>query len=352
MSGTEQPPADGTEPHLFDLIAIAARRWRWTVGLPAVAVAVALLAALLWPPRYTARTTVIPEARSAQRLPAGLAGLAGQLGLNLDLGQAQSPKLYAEVVKSRGLLAALLRDSMADPGDPGTSRPLLEIIGKGGRSPEDSVGRGVKWLTSRIGAEVQQQTGVLAISVTLRDPALAAAVSGRVVDHLNDFNTRQRQSQARERRRFVEARLTDGRTALREAEGTLRGFYERNRNWQQSFGLTFEEGRLRREVDVRQEVLVTLTREFETARIEEVNDTPVLTVIDRAVPPRERSFPRPALFVGIALVLGVLVGTPGALVAESVERARRGLPGRHEAMVAALRQAKGELRALLPRRQA
>jgi uncharacterized protein involved in exopolysaccharide biosynthesis len=208
----------------------------------------------------------------------------------------------------------------------------------------------VKWLRKRIGAEVQQQTNIVTISVTLDDAELAALVAARVVDHLNEFNTDQRQSQARQRRRFVEGRLDEGRRALQEAENTLRGFYERNRNWQQSYGLTFEEGRLRREVDTRQEVILTLTREYETARIEEVNDTPVLTIIDRAVAPRERSFPRLGLFGGVALALGLLVGAVGALVAEALARARRADQTRYGAMQAALAAARTEFQALILRR--
>lgn len=342
--------AESAEPHLFDLVAIAARRWRWTVALPAVATGVAILLALVWPSRYTARTTVIAENRSAQRLPAGLAGLAGQLGLNLDLGGAQSPKLYAEVVRSQGLLSALLRDSFPDAREPHQPTPLIVLLGIKGKTPADSIAHGVKWLQKRVDAQVEQQTNIVTITVTLRDPELAARVAQGIVAHLNAFNTEQRQSQARERRRFVEARLTDARSALGDAENTLRGFYERNRNWQQSFGLTFEEGRLRREVDTRQEIILTLTREYETSRIEEVNDTPVLTVIDPAVAPRERSFPRLGLFGGIALVLALLLGGVGALVSEALDRARLADPARHGAMRAALVQAGADLRTVLRRR--
>jgi uncharacterized protein involved in exopolysaccharide biosynthesis len=347
---TPPSPAEGTEPHLFDLVAIAARRWRWTVALPTVVLTAAVGFALVIPSRYTARTTVIAESRTPKGLPAGLAGLAGTLGLNLDLGQAQSPKLYAEVAKSRGLVTALLRDSFPDRDASDRPTPLIELLGIRGRSSADSVARGVKWLTPRIDAQVEQQTSIVAISVTLRDPGLAAAVTSRIVDHLNRFNTEQRQSQARERRRFVEGRVEAAQGSLADAEGALRAFYERNRNWQQSYGLTFEEGRLRRDVDTRQEVILTLTREYETARIEEVNDTPVLTVIDPAVAPRDRSFPRLGLFGGVALVAGLLFGVVGALLAETLDRARQGDPARHGAMRLALADARADLRAVFARR--
>jgi uncharacterized protein involved in exopolysaccharide biosynthesis len=347
---TTPTPVEGTEPHLFDLIAVVARRWRWTVALPFVTCVVTILVAFLIPSRYTAKTTVIPETRSPTRLPAGLAGLAGQLGLNLDLGSAQSPKLYAEVVKSQGLLAGLLVDSFPDTRDAWQPRPLIHLLGVKGSSTADSMARGVKWLRKRVSADVDPPTGILTIGVTLGDAELAAAVAGRIVVHLNRFNTEQRQSQARERRRFIEARMQDGKRGLEEAEGILRGFYERNRNWQQSFGLVFEEGRLRREVQTRQEVVLTLTREYETARIEEVNDTPVLTVIDAAVPPRDRSFPRLSLFGGMALVASLLVGLTGALLADTLDRARRIDPARAVAMRESLLAALADLKAVFARR--
>jgi len=141
-------------------------------------------------------------------------------------------------------------------------------------------------------------------------------VANAFVTYLNAFNTQYRQSQAREQRRFVEQRLADGANELRDAEENLRTFYERNRSWQQSPQLTFEEGRLRRQVEIRQELYLTLNREYETARMEEVNDTPVITVIDTATAPVKKSKPKRALLVGIALVLGGMVGAFWAAGAE------------------------------------
>src|SRR5438132_8238343 len=77
-------------------------------------------------------------------------------------------------------------------------------------------------------------------------------------------------------------------------------------------------------VDIRQEVSLTLRREYETARIEEVNDTPVITVIDPPVPPHERSSPKRLLLVLMALFLGGVIGVVWAYGAEHLEQMRRG----------------------------
>src|SRR2546430_10409083 len=95
---------------------------------------------------------------------------------------------------------------------------------------------------------------------------------------------------------------------LRRAEEAVKTFYERNRGWQQAPELVFEEARLRRQVNIGQEVYLTLKREYETARIEEVNDTPVITVIDTAVPPERRTSPQRALPVILAFGFRGTVG--------------------------------------------
>src|SRR5204863_10170126 len=133
-----------------------------------------------------------------------------------------------------------------------------------------------------------------------------------------------RESQARERRKFIEERVQQGERDLREAEEDLKTFYQHNYRWQESPQLVFEEGRLRRRVDIQQELYLTLRREYETARIEEVNDTPVLTVIDSAVPPQRKSAPATLLLLVLAAVVGGLIGVSSALGAEYLTRLRRG----------------------------
>ena len=200
---------------------------------------------------------------------------------------------------------------------------LLQVLRVGGRDYADSLHNGLKALDKRLVVTIDNQTNIVRVDVDAHSPTLAAAVAGRFVDYLNDFNTKTRQSQARERRKFIEGRLVDGGRDLQGAEQDLRTFYERNRSWQQAPQLVFEEGRLRRQVEIRQEVYLTLRREYETARIEEVNDTPVITVIDAAVPPERKSKPKRVLFALVAFMLGGIAAVSWAFSAEYLDRMRR-----------------------------
>jgi len=182
------------------------------------------------------------------------------------------------------------------------------------------------------------------VKANSRYPELAAALANRLVVYLNEFNTQTRQSQARERRKFIERRVTEGERDLRDAEESLKVFYQANRSWQQSPHLLFEEGRLRRQVEVRQELYLTLRREYESARIEEVNDTPVITVIDVALVPQRKSRPNRTLWAVLALVLSGIFAVLSALGAEHLAQARRDQDGAYRDLESTLRNVRAELR--------
>jgi len=205
---------------------------------------------------------------------------------------------------------------------PADSVALLTLLRIGGRNTADSLENGARKLSSLLSVGVNAQTGIVRVSVKSPKPELAAAVANRLVSLLNDFNTKTRQSQARERRKFAEQRVAAGEQDLWSAEDALKAFYQGNRSWQQAPQLVFEEGRLRRQVELRQELYVTLRRQLETARIEEVNDTPVITVIEAAVVPQRKSSPRRSLWGALAVVVGAMVAIVWASGAGYIERAR------------------------------
>jgi uncharacterized protein involved in exopolysaccharide biosynthesis len=349
-------PSDGRNLRpqltLVEVLNTLLRRWRVVVGLPLLAAIGAAGASFLLRPIYTATATFVPESRNQNRLPGAAAGLVGGLGISLGVEPTQSPKFYADVVRSRELLERILTSRYADPrtGDGvADSASLLQILGTDGRSQPESLARGVEKLNDVIVVRVDDQTSIVRVSVAGRYPALAADVANRIVEYVNDFNTKKRQSQARERRKFTEARVVAADSELRHTEGAVKTFYERNRGWQQSPELTFEEGRLRRQVEIGQQVYGTLKREYETARIEEVNDTPLITVIDRAVTPQERSGPKRKLLVVLATALAVVIAVLWAFLAEYVDRARRDPEDDYRELRSLLERVRRDLRRVFTR---
>ena len=336
----------------LELGTVLLKRWRLVVGLPLVAATLAAAVTLLLPPRFTATVTFVPEQRSPNRGGAGggggLVGIAGQLGIPLGMDPTQSPRFYAQVLKSRELLTRVLLTKFPDPRRPGAgdSLRLLTILKVRGKSTADSLDRGVRRLRGLVSPQVDLQTYLVTLGVTTRDPDLSAAVATRFIEYLNEFNAKKRESQARARREFVEQRIVDGERELNAAEDDLRRFHERNRAWQESPELSAAEGRLRRQVDIYQEAYLTLRRDYEQARIEEVNDTPVITVIDPAVPPQRQSHWRLVLVL-VVLALTGMIAALWASTAEYLDEMRRQQSGVYQEFARSAQRARSDIRLTL-----
>ena len=270
--------------------------WSLVCGLVAVGLALVL------PSRYTAVAQFISAGTQASQLPAsGLAALASRFGIGAAPG-GDSPDFYAALLGERTILDPTLRDSFTTEG--GEKVRLLDFIYTRSGTPERRLEQAAKKLGDKTTVSVDDQTGIVSLSVEMPDPSVAAQVASRLIACLDSFNLLTRQSEARASRRFIEGRLKGAQHDLTEAEDSLRWFYERNRRLQDSPTLAFEEGRLKRIVDLRQQVFQTLSQEYEQARIDEVRDTPVLTVLQPPLIPTKRSWPKR----GLALLFGLLSG--------------------------------------------
>jgi uncharacterized protein involved in exopolysaccharide biosynthesis len=322
------PKGRDRELSFFELLTPLVRRWKVVLGTALCFGVVAAIVLLLQRPVYTAESTFTPETSASSGLPsslAGLAGLAGQLGVGTTAASV-SPEFFAELVHSRELLRAVLATEFTDPEAKDRKRPLLDLMDVRGKTPEERLQKGARRLTARTEAVVDKPTGIVTLEVEMNHPQLAADVANRMVALLNQFNLERRQSQSHEQRRFTEERLREAEEELRGAERAQLRFLQTNRQYIGSPLLEFQAAQLERTVQVRQEVFLTLTKSHEEARIAEVRDTPVLTVIDSAVTPFRRSRPKRTLGVLIALVVGSLVGIAAAYM---VDFRRRATPGHH-----------------------
>jgi tyrosine-protein kinase Etk/Wzc len=66
-----------------------------------------------------------------------------------------------------------------------------------------------------------------------------------------------------------------------------------------------------------------LARQFEIAKLDEAKEGALIQVVDAAIPPDRRSFPKRSWIVAGAAALGLLFGVFAALIASGLESARR-----------------------------
>jgi uncharacterized protein involved in exopolysaccharide biosynthesis len=294
MTGQAEPEAltrqfrerEQEQISLLWILAVLLRERRTILTFTGAGGIIALLFALFRTPTYTTSFSFVPQ-QMQDPGRAGLASLAGQFGLSLGTitGQAQSPQFYADLLRTRELLMPLAADSfsVADARSPRVSlSAFLRVPGANEAVVLDNTMRTLR--DNVIGSTVvTRTTGVVTVRVRTRSPQVSLGIAERLLAGLNQFNLSTRQSQAAAERRFVEGRLAEGRASLRAAEDALQRFLQANRQIANSPQLTFQRDRLERDVSLQQQLVTGLVQQYEDARIREVRDTPVITVIERPV---------------------------------------------------------------------
>jgi uncharacterized protein involved in exopolysaccharide biosynthesis len=329
-------------------------RYRWTViGATLAGAILFVTVGLLRSSSYTAMVSFAPQSESGFDSP-NVARLAGQFGINVgSRSQSLSPDFYVQLVESRAILSKLAADSFAMRAGAmpagGGKRPLPQVLEVRGESASERHASSVLWLARAVSASAAPESGIVTIAVKSLDPVLSAGIAGRILELVHVFNQQTRQSQAAAEAGFVEQRAEDALSQLRAAESELQRFLERNRQFRSSPQLTFERERLQREVAMRQEVYTSLIQSLEEARIDQVRNTPLVTVIDQAEAPFRRDPRRLSLFAVIGLTVGFVFGS---ILAFGRDLARRELQletgeyGEFSALLADLRR---DLRRLLRR---
>ncbi len=304
------------------------------------------LMTMLTPRRFTSSASFVLQEAQAQAT--GLADIAAQYGVAVagQGGSQESPQFYADLLASREILAEVLvreYDVKGPPGQP-FSGSLLEYLEVEGEDFE--MAKGYEALRQLVTISADRGTGIVSFEVQTTNPQLSIAIGQTMLDLLADYNIRRRQSRARAEREFVEQRVDSARVELKTGEDRLAAFYRENRNFAASPDLQAAEARLQREVNLRQQIFLTLNQRYEGARIEEVRATPVMTVIDapsRTVEPGRRGT---IVRTAVALVLGFLFSSALAFVLDLVALRSKGRSDDLDEVRELWSQSRGDLRRL------
>lgn len=323
----------------LETLTLFVRRWRLVAGIPLASVLTGILLSFLMPKTWVSTVAFVPGSTSSVNLPALLGGLAGQFGIRLPGERpAESPQFYRSLLQSREVLDSALLTRYLRVGASPIPALLVDVLEIHGRSIEERLEKGRKALRGHLVIAIDAETGIVRLGVKMPDPVLAAAVAQRLYTRLDEFNRSTRQTAARARREFLDDRVAEARQELTTAEDALRAFLTKNRLYRDSPDLVFDYGRLERQVQLLQQLYLTLASERETARLEEIDNTPVLTVVERPQVPVQASWPRPVL---LGAALGLLGAVAAALIIASGlyrERLRAEQPDAYAELTDAVRE--------------
>jgi len=292
-------------------IANVLLRQRWLIlAIAGSVVAATVLAALIAPKIYSVESSFIIQKRDQP--PA--AGLAAQLGVDVNSVDAtQSPAFYANLIKTPDVLDRLVDTVFTTSAEP-KPRPLATIWNISDRNTDARRRAVIDKLQKVVSSSVSQKLDLVVVRVTTEDPGLSTQIADAILRQINWFNLQTRQTRAAAERQFDERLVEEVGADLRRAEDETQQFYQRNQQPRMSAELEMDKQRLTRRLEILNARYVSVVTAYDRARIDEVRDTPVITVIQRPrMPVRAdpRGIPKKALLM---FVLGLVAGSIVALV--------------------------------------
>jgi tyrosine-protein kinase Etk/Wzc len=319
--------------------ALIARHGRSVLRDALVAAVVLFGASFLIPNQYTASTLLLPPSETDD-LSSLLSGAAGSAMLSRAFGLTGETKtdLYLGVLRSGTVSGALLK------------RFDLQTVYR--QKDMEKAGR----VLARHTKVALTNEGFVRLSVTEKDPKLAADLANGYVVALDQFLTLNTNRGARLRREFLARRLAEARDTLARSEDALRDYQVEHKialsgdltagaegigelmaqkltrelelGTLRSIGVgsnprasqlqaelaqidrelerippaTTAIARLLRDTKVQEKIVLVLTEEYERARLQEMKDVATVEVVDTAAPPLHKSGPR-RTFIAIGAFL-------------------------------------------------
>ena len=293
-----------TEPSVLDLKASLRQPLRWAV---AAGVLTAVLS-LFMPNYYQSEAKLLPVDASASGNLGGLAAAAAAFGVGIGKPGGGDAN-FVDILNSRSLGEQLLKTEFHFQERSwrfGADHPRQETLYA--YLDATNMDRAIKALDQILEAKRDLKTGVITVSAETRSPGLSQEIVVRATELLGQFVIQNSRTRGGEKATFAEARLAEARREMDQAEGAFRAFLDANRNSQTSAdpGVRLRGARLEADLNLRRQLITTLTMNREQALLDAKNDIPILNVLDPGFLPVDKSKPSRSRLVFLVIFLAGL----------------------------------------------
>ena len=290
---------------------------------------------------YYSNATVIQTEAEASSSMTSMLSLASSVGM--DIGEpAASPTVdVLDFVASRRMLNTLLEKTwetkrlgetdLITYWEINDTSGVFNILIKGvssllGLEPKTEEEIKMRWfeagrrmLSDRIVAR-HTDTGLLMVEVWMEESKLAQSITTYVIEAIEEYTNEVKANRWRKNIDFLVQRLAELGIELSQAESDLTGFQKENRRISDSPELMVEMVNLRRKVEIKTALYLTLQNEYEFARIEETKDITGIIILDPANYPVEPDKPQKLVILIVSIVLGFIISIPGYLIFRAAKK--------------------------------
>ncbi len=308
-----------SDPEEFSLRELIFVLWKYrllAVVITALFTTVSVIIALTAQEIFTTKTIFITKTGNSGN--SNLSNLASLAGISLGGNSSTvDPSDYLDkVIQDKEFLSHILDKKWFFKGDSVFLDTILKIkIGKSFANSTNAVQMlKLDYVRNKkiISIAKDKRTSILTLTVNVIDPQLAFDLNIHTIQLLSNYIRNSIKSQAKEKRVFIEGRIKEVKADLERNENALIAFKERNKA-SVSPNIMVEEMRLTRQMTISQEVYIQYQKQYEMARIEELNDQPLIQIVQNPEIPIRRSKPERKKIVVVGFVLGIFASIVSAV---------------------------------------
>lgn len=207
---TEVPDSPSESLHLLDVLIVLSRRRKFIVLFTLGAVILAVVFVMVVPSKYTATTLLLPPAQNSSMSSA----LLGQLGggssalasvAGASLGIKNPSDMYISLLRSRTLEDSMIR--------------RFGLMARYHAKKESDARTAFEDLST---AALGVKDGLIRITITDRDPKLAAEMTNAYVEEFRKLSANLAITEASQRRIFFQQQLLEAKENLATAEEAMK----------------------------------------------------------------------------------------------------------------------------------
>lgn len=268
---------------LADIILVIAKHLNLILVLTIITTVFTIIYAnKTYVPRYTSFTKMFVPGEGGGRTQ--LSKIAGQFGLvtrgtsGFDLS---SSSLYPDLVSSY-TFAKIMYEKEFFTKKYGKTLPLIAIFTYGDKPVPDNIDTLRIASLNRISnlVKFKMAMGFFVMQVTTQEPQFSRDLADTIITELDKLQRKYKKQTVNEKIEYLEKKIAITKIELENKEDQLKNFREKNRNVDNSPTLLLTQERLRRNVDVHIGIFLTLKQQLELEKIEEVQKSSFVQILD------------------------------------------------------------------------
>ena len=284
------------------------------------------------PTLYTSYISIYPinDESAIDGAMGNLKGIASSIGLNLG-GQANTLYYIPDIVESRKLQKDIILNNWKVEKfkekvnlieyweiDSEDNNVLLDwvrgiFLERDFSADKMDMEIAIEYLKDRIFYD-ELESGLIKIQVLMEEPQHSADIANYISLYIDKYIGNDITLQSTKYRIFLEDRLDAAKIELNNSEELLTTFRKNNPIALDNPDLQLDRLRLIRDLEVNQEVYLTILTQYEIAEMEELKDKPIINILDSADSAVKKYSPKIIKLLFIGIFVGIVLGITSILM--------------------------------------